>query len=259
LGSSGAQSSSQSDFTLSRRAPYIESHASTGSLRGRPRQINVLIAAEGCWYYAFSVVHTRVERQQRMRSRFTSTLFLGLTLLIPLGALAFDAPLLPTLSFYNLNKDRVTLPADLHSDRNLLLLYFQLTQQPDVESWSAAIDHWREADPVIVSYVCLVSPSKNILARWWQNASIRGSSPDKHRWSTTVPLYLNKHSFEQSLGIGSEDQPVLLLLDRQGHVLSRVVGGATEENRGAMRARLQAAGSPPIAPAALPSAHQHQP
>jgi hypothetical protein len=172
-----------------------------------------------------------------------------LTLLLPAVARAAQAPVLPTVSFYNLNKERITLPADLHSDRNLLLLYFQLTQQAQVDGWNSTIERWHSIDPSLIAYTSLVSPQKNILARWWQNASIRSSSPDNHRWSTTLPLYVNKHSFERQLDIGSESQPVLLLLDRSGHVLGKVSGPPTESNQALARAALQAAGSPPLTPA----------
>lgn len=176
-----------------------------------------------------------------------------LILLLPAVARAAQAPVLPTISFFNLNKQRITLPADLHSDRNLLLLYFQLTQQPDVDGWNTAIEHWHGIDPAMVAYTSLVSPQKNILARWWQNASIRSSSPDNHRWSTTLPLYVDKRSFERQLGIDSEGQPVLLLLDRSGHLLSKVIGPPTESNRALIRAALQGAGSPPLTPANVPA------
>jgi hypothetical protein len=165
--------------------------------------------------------------------------------------------MLPTVSFYNLNKERVTLPEDLHSDRNLLLLYFQLTQQPQVDGWNSAIEQWHSIDPALVAYTSLVSPQKNILARWWQNASIRSSSPDNRRWSTTLPLYVDKRSFERQLGIETESQPVLLLLDRSGHVLSKVSGPPTESNQALVRAALQAAGSPPLTPASTPGAPPH--
>jgi len=172
-----------------------------------------------------------------------------LALLLPMVAQAAEAPILPTISFYNLNKERVTLPGDLHSDRNLLLLYFQLTQQSDVDAWNSTIDQWHSIDSSLVAYTSLVSPAKNILSRWWQNASIRSASPNNSRWSTTLPLYVNKHGFEAKLGIASEAQPVLLLLDRKGHVLSRVSGPPTENNTAVMRGALQGAGSPPLKPA----------
>jgi hypothetical protein len=180
-----------------------------------------------------------------------------LTLLLPAVARAAQGPVLPTVSFYNLNKERITLPGDLHTDRNLLLLYFQLTQQPQVDGWNSAIEHWHTIDASLVAYTSFVSPQKNILARWWQNASIRSSSVDNHRWSTTLPLYVDKRSFERQLGIGSESQPVLLLLDRSGHILSKISGPPTESNRALVRAALQAAGSPPLTPASPPASPPH--
>jgi hypothetical protein len=175
-----------------------------------------------------------------------------LALLLPAVTPAAQGPVLPTVSFDNLNKQRITLPADLHSDRNLLLLYFQLMQQPQVDAWNAAAEHWHSIDPALVAYTSLVSPQKNIFARWWQNASIRSSSPDNHRWSTTLPLYVDKRSFKRQLGIASENQPVLLVLDRSGHVLTMVSGAPTESNQALVRAALQTAGSPLI-PASSPT------
>lgn len=177
---------------------------------------------------------------------------LVLTIAFAPVARAADAPVLPTISFYSLGKDRVTLPADFHSDRNLLLLYFELTQQPDVDSWHSVFDQWRAADPSLASYTSLVSGQKNFLSRWWQNASMRSAAPDTTRWHTTIPLYLDKRVFEQKLWISSEKQVVLLFLDRKGHVLSRVTGPPTDSSRAAMRAALQSAGSP-ISAAALPA------
>jgi hypothetical protein len=151
---------------------------------------------------------------------------------------------LPTVSFDNLSKDKVTLPADFHSDRNLLLLYFDLTQQPDIDNWNAAVDHWRATDPALAAYTSLVSSQKNFLSRWWQNSSLRSALDDRTRWPTTVPLYVDKHAFKRKLDIGSEKQVIVLLLDRKGQVLSRVEGPPTDSSRTAMTAALRAAGSP---------------
>jgi hypothetical protein len=169
-------------------------------------------------------------------------------------ALHAAAPVVvPTISFDNLSKDRVTLPADFHGDRNLLLLYFDLTQQRDVDDWNTIIDRWRASDPSLASYSLLVSPQKNFLSRWWQNASMRSAS-DSSRWPTTLPIYVDKSAFERKLGISSERQVVFLLADRQGHVLSRVSGPSTDNSRTAMRTALNAAGSHLIAvPAPAPT------
>ncbi|MGA9716762.1 MAG: hypothetical protein WBQ79_00665 [Acidobacteriaceae bacterium] len=159
-------------------------------------------------------------------------------------ARAAEPAVLPKVSADTLNKQHLSLPADFHTDRNLLLLYFDLTQQPDVDSWDTVIDRWRADDPSLTAYTSLVSSQKNFLSRWWQNASMRSAAPDSSRWPTTLPLYVDKHAFERPLQISSEKQVVLLLLDRKGRVLTRVSGPPTESSRSAMRAALNAAGSP---------------
>jgi hypothetical protein len=178
-----------------------------------------------------------------------------LALLSVMAVRAAGPPVFPTVSSYTLSKEHVTLPTDLHGDRNLLLLYFDLTQQPDVDNWNGLIDGWRANDPSLTSYTSLVSQQKNFLSRWWQNASIRSASSDRSRWQTTLPLYVDKHAFEHRLGIPSEKQVLLLLLDRQGHVLSRVSGPPTDNSRVAMRNALNAAGAPVTAPATTAPAH----
>ena len=187
-----------------------------------------------------------------MRSLAAQLLLLALSIAPALGAPQANTPVLPTVSSYALSKERVTLPADFHGDRNLLLLSFRLAQQPDVDAWNAVIDHWRGVDPSLASYNSLVSQQKNFLSRWWQNASMRSALPDAKRWHTTIPLYVDTHAFEQALGISSEQQVVLLLTDRQGHVLSRVTGPPTDANRATIRAALESAGAPPGLNAAPP-------
>jgi hypothetical protein len=155
---------------------------------------------------------------------------------------AAEPVILPKVSFDNLSKDRVTLPADFHGDRNLLLLYFDLTQQGEIDDWNAIIDRWRAGDASLTSYTLLVSSQKNFLSRWWQNASMRSASDPSH-WPTTLPVYVDKRAFERKLGIASEKQVWLLLADRQGRVLSRVGGPSTDASRNAMRTALNAAGA----------------
>ena len=187
-----------------------------------------------------------------MRSLIARIVLLALASVMAVRAA--EPPVFPTVSFYNLSKQHVTLPADLHGDRTLLLLYFELTQQPDVDNWNGAIDQWRASDPSLTTYTSLVSSQKNFLSRWWQNASMRSGTDSSH-WPTTLPIYVNKHNFEQQLAIPSEKQVVLLLLDRKGHVLSRVSGPATDPNRTAMRNAMHAAGGPtmPASPPAAPA------
>jgi hypothetical protein len=170
-----------------------------------------------------------------------------------MAAHAADPVVIPKISFDNLSKDRITLPADFHGDRNLLLLYFDLTQQGEIDDWNAIVDRWRTGDPSLNSYTLLVSSQKNFLSRWWQNASLRSASDPSH-WPTTLPIYVDKRAFKRKLAISSEKQVVLLLADRQGRVLSRIGGPSTEDTRSAMRTALNAAGAHLVAvPAQTPT------
>jgi hypothetical protein len=178
-----------------------------------------------------------------------------LAVMVMAVARAAEPVVLPTVSSDSLSKQHLTLPADFHTDRNLLLLYFDLTQQPDVDSWNTVIDVWRANDPSLAAYTSLVSSQKNFLSRWWQNSSMRSVYSDSSRWPTILPLYLDKHGFERRLQISSEKQVVLLLLDRKGRVLSRVSGPLNDSSRNAMRAALNTAGSPAASAPAGTSSH----
>jgi hypothetical protein len=179
-----------------------------------------------------------------MRSLTARILLLALAAVMAVRAA--EPIVLPTISFDSLSKDRVTLPADFHADRNLLLLYFDLTQEREIDDWNTVIDKWRASDPSLGSYTLLVSPQKNFLSRWWQNASMRSASPDQSHWPSTLPIYVDRHAFEQKLGIPTEKQVVLLLTDRTGRVLGRVGGPPSESSRLAMRSALHGAGSPHV-------------
>ncbi len=177
-----------------------------------------------------------------LKARLTARI-LPLALVAVIAVRAAEPVVFPTISSYALSKDHVTLPEDLHGDRNLLLLYFDLTQERDISDWNAVIDRWNASDPSLGSFTLLVSPQKNFLSRWWQNSSMRSASQDHKYWPTTLPIYVDKKAFEQRLGIPTEKQVVVLLTDRKGRVLSRVNGPPNDNGRAALRAALNAAGS----------------
>ncbi len=146
------------------------------------------------------------------------------------GAQSTASTAFPKVSAYNLEKAHITLPDDLRGDRNLLVLYFKLDQEPDVKAWNTIADQWHGQNPSLVAYDCLVSPRSNFISRWWQNSSLRSDLQDTRRWSTTIPLYVDKMQFLHALRITGEKQVAVLLVDRSGHVLKKVAGPPTEQN-----------------------------
>jgi hypothetical protein len=140
-----------------------------------------------------------------------------------------QAAILPQVTAYALDRAKVTLPANFAAPLNLLILSFQRDQQSQVDGWLRAI-----TAPRVQTWWLFVSPRENGLYRWWLNASLRGSLLASQPRRYTVPLYVNKAQFFQSLQISSEQDVVLLLTDKQGHVLWRTAGAVNESKQAAL-------------------------
>jgi hypothetical protein len=161
---------------------------------------------------------------------------LALTLFIIPCALAapqnsqFSPPaVLPPVTAYALDRAKVTLPADFAAPFNLLILSFQRDQQPVVDGWPPLLTPG--TFPMVQTWLLPVSVRENGLYRWWLNASLRSSLPTSQPRHYTVPLYVNKAQFLRSLQITSEQQVVLLLTDKAGHVLWRTAGPANDSKK----------------------------
>jgi hypothetical protein len=136
---------------------------------------------------------------------------------------------LPPVTAYTLDRAKVTLPENFAAPLNLLILSFDRDQQSQVDGWLPAI-----TAPTVQTWWLFVSPRENGLYRWWLNASLRGSLLPSQPRRYTVPLYVNKTQFLQSLQISSEQDVVLLLTDKTGHVLWRTAGPVSESKKAAL-------------------------
>src|ERR1700722_20846083 len=136
---------------------------------------------------------------------------------------------LPPVTAYTLDRAKVTLPANFATPFNLLVLSFQRDQQSQVDGWLPAI-----TAPTVQTWWLFVSPRENGLYRWWVNASLRGSLLPSQPRRDRGPLYVNKTQFLQSLQISSEQDVVLLLTDKAGHVLWRTAGPVNESKKAAL-------------------------
>jgi hypothetical protein len=142
---------------------------------------------------------------------------------------AFDA-VLPTVTAYALDKNKITLPADFSAPLNLLILSFQRDQQPVVDGWVKVMPQ----AGAMQTWILPIAPRANGLYRWWLNSSLRGSlSPSQPR-RYTVPLYVNKTQFLGALQVHSEREIALLLTDKTGHVVWRAEGPVTDSKRAAL-------------------------
>lgn len=166
-------------------------------------------------------------------------LLLALALLPATAAQRSDVPkpaTFPVISSYNLDKEKVTLPADLAGKLNLLLISFQPEQQKDIDSWMQEAQGLLHTTLGFRWYRLPISGPENMIFRWWENSSMRSDETDPEVWPWIIPLYTNKDEFRRNLQISSEREIVVLLTDKQGHVLWRATGAMTPASRTALNA-----------------------
>lgn len=136
---------------------------------------------------------------------------------------------LPTVTAYALDREKVTLPKDFAAPLNLLILSFQRDQESAVEGWIPVM-----APGKVQTWVLPISGRESGLYRWWVNASLRGNMPPSLPRRYWVPLYVNKQELLHALQVSSEKDVVLLLTDKSGHVLWRAAGPVTDSKKAAL-------------------------
>jgi hypothetical protein len=169
------------------------------------------------------------------RTQFLARLMLcvlGLPLVHALQAGEQRKPaIFPTISSYSLDKAKVTLPDGLTGEKNLLLISFEPEQQKQVDTWMPLAQALQHTNFNFRWYRVPVSERENFIFRWWENSSMRSEETDPETWPWIVPLYVNKAEFRNALQIQNEHDIVVLLVDRQGHVLWRASGLLTPADR----------------------------
>jgi hypothetical protein len=171
----------------------------------------------------------------RLLRTLAFTLFtLPCALVAQLNSQVSSPVVLPSVTAYALDRAKVTLPADFAAPLNLLVLSFQRDQQPAVDGWVPVVAGINGANVRLQPWLLPVGPRENILYRWWLNASLRGSLAASQPRHYTVPLYVDKVAFLRSLRVPSEQQIVVLVTDRAGHVLWREVGPVTDDKKAAL-------------------------
>lgn len=140
----------------------------------------------------------------------------------------------PSLTSYSLDKQKVALPDGLEGQMNLLLLSFKEEQANDIDSWLPAAQALQHSNFQFHYYEVPVAEHENFIFRWWESSSMRSDQTDPETWHWIIPLWVDRKKFFPDLNIPNEKQVVVLLIDRQGHILWRASGPMTQDKRTAL-------------------------
>ena len=97
-----------------------------------------------------------------------------------------------------------------------------------------------KAHPKLAYYEIPVISRSNSLLRWIIDNGMRGGIPDKEQRARTITLYLDKKPFLKTLEISSEDRIYILVVNKNGKVLWRTEGVASQEKLESLEAFLNA-------------------
>ncbi len=149
-------------------------------------------------------------------------------------------PVFPQVTAYNLAKEKVTLPGGMAGKIDLLLISFAPEQQKDIQSWLEAGQAIQHSNFQFHYYELPVEGRENFVFRWWETSSLRSDDSDPESWPWIVPLFIDRHTFMAALQIPNEKQVVVLLADRDGHILWRASGPMTPDKRASLMAAASA-------------------
>ncbi|HEX4038475.1 MAG TPA: hypothetical protein VHX37_10490 [Acidobacteriaceae bacterium] len=172
----------------------------------------------------------------RQRSPFLIPLLL-LSLLSPVDAAQpSKSAVFPPVTGYSLDKRKVDLPGGMEGQTDLLLISFETEQQKDIDSWLPAAQALQHSNFQFRYYEIPVFGKENFIFRWWDTSSLRTDETDPEILHWIVPLFVDRHKFQQDLQIHNEKQVVALLVSRQGQILWRASGPMTEDKRQSLMA-----------------------
>lgn len=136
---------------------------------------------------------------------------------------------LPVVAGSNLLRKKITLPADLQGELNLLLIPFYQWQQAEVDTWLALAEQLASETPGLFYYELPTIQSRNVLSQVFINEGMRAGIPDPDTRGRTITLYIDKHSFRSALSMPDEEHIYVLLTSRKGDILWRSRGTLTTD------------------------------
>ena len=135
----------------------------------------------------------------------------------------------PTATGSNLQRNKLTLPADFGGELNIILVAFEQWQQDTINTWLPFVEQLEQRYDGVYYYELPVIRRMNFIARTFINEGMRAGIPDTKARDRTITLYLDKLAFRQALDLPHERDIYVLIVDRQGNIVWRTEGTFTSE------------------------------
>jgi hypothetical protein len=144
---------------------------------------------------------------------------------------------MPPIKAADLNKKTVSWPGGLPAERTIIMVAFTQGQQKNIDGW---VDGMKLKSPnaPIWFEMPLIGKSGSV-ARFFIDNGMRGGIPNKQDRARVVTVYSDKAAMMKSMGLPSEKQIHVLVVDRSGRILERVSGDYSAAGEAAIRKALK--------------------
>lgn len=122
----------------------------------------------------------------------------------------------PTVVGTNLTGTSVRLPDQLDGRLNLLLIALRRGQRSELNTWSPYTDALENRSPDVRVYEVPVLSAAYLRDRPVIDGAMHDAISDPAVRERTITLYLDKAAFRAALGVPSDDQIHVRLVDRAG-------------------------------------------
>ena len=130
----------------------------------------------------------------------------------------------PEVTGKNLKRKKLTFPADFPAKYTIVLMAFYRHQQDDIDTWMPFANRV-ENDYEDLAYVELpVVYQMGPVGQFMLDEGMRAGIPNPKARESTITLYLDKEKFLGQMGITSQDEIQVLLVETDGKILFRQSG-----------------------------------
>ncbi len=154
------------------------------------------------------------------------------TLLFCFENLQAQTKYFPTFTAIDLNKKEVTLPADIYTEKTLLIVPFKQKQQNEIYDFLAQIDPLLQEFP---DFDFIEIPTISSWWSWfglnnWIDDGMRSGIQDFEARKRTVTWYTDVDKFLMQMDIKDKSNVCYYLVDKNGEIYWQIAGKATSED-----------------------------
>lgn len=148
-------------------------------------------------------------------------------------------PRMPAVSGKDLNGKPWKAPAGLPADRTIVILGYEQEQQEAIDTWTAGMglarpsNEWPWVEMPVID-------EPGIVMRWIIDTGMQRGIPDKSARGRVWTAYTDRRKFLASCGIDSMEEIHVLVVARDGTILSMETGRYSEEAAARLLEVLQA-------------------